>query len=1033
MTEREEQDDTNPLHRAHLFVNENGHRIASDLNRLLAASVGSSKPPLLWAGYLSIRGLIELLPGIQPLTRSGTGLRLLCGVSPDENPIIGFGMASEEPDETMVRAMLRNDESRLFAEIDGIPVTRRKTMQLLELDDVLRRPGVQCRREEKRTFHAKGGALLAGHRMVVGSANLTASGLRWNREFSGHLDASAIAKAAEMCEQWWEQAVDFPLDEIIQRRLRPYRPELVYLKILDCLYGNQVDFDDERFALRPWQRDGVAHGLHILRQCGGVLLCDDVGIGKTDQALVMASRLHYELKCRVLVVCPANLHGWWSGQVQRIGDVPADIISYDRLARDLERDDLGPSRSYGIFICDEAHRLRNPKTKRARAIRDLMARQNTQPHMILLTATPVNNSALDLYELLTLADASLEQAWAPSHPTARDKGRGRRTGTGTLLLKLCVEPPRKGSTDADHLRAILDQRMVRRSRPQITSHYPESRDWFPSRRHLPMTYHLTEELRTLTGDVLDALGAGQLDTSGPELTRLRGSVPRVPPITLAMYRVEEYRLLRGGGGFPLAPLIRAMLLKRLESSPAAFAYTARGMARRAEIALYHLEQGFVLLPGDKLRALIATVALGNDMDGDLDLHLHVEGIDESGEEAQKTPDLLPAEQFDRDALMHDLRMDHGVLVRLAEQAASAIGSDQKSRALIELLERECEGPSRKKILVLTSSRRTAMDLYAKVLHSTRTNPKLQTLRDRMATTAPETPLTSHELVRALSEFTPETMILPSAGSRDVRAPDKWDLLIGTDRLSEGHNLQQAEILINYDLPWNPQMLGQRMGRLDRYGALSKVITCHTILPDTGLDLVLRLMTILQRKIDIAASTVGVSSPLLPGLESSPPDFTSALHRLDDDPVPSPLHSAAERRILLGKAKRSPKVSDALERLPPGAGAVHPTRDTARGLFCFRVPEADGRSHRHLVCLTGEDGRYTVDVHAALNAAETDLTKIFNAPSEEFHLFDQGTKDYSYLRRLLKLIDAARRNVIHHLAHGRDLREEDLHLVAWLAC
>ena len=372
MTEREEQGGTNPLHRAHLFVNENGHCIASDLNQLLAASVGSSEPPLLWAGYLSIRGLIELLPGMQPLTRSGTGLRLLCGVSPDENPIIEFGMVSEEPDEATVHAMLRNDETRLFAEIDGIPVTHRRTTQLLELDDILRRPGVQCRREEKRTFHAKGGALLAGNRMFVGSANLTASGLRWNRELSGTLDASATAETADMCEHWWEQATDFPLHSIIQRRLRPYRPELVYLKILDCLYGDQVDFDYKRFTLHPWQRDGVAHGLHILRRWGGVLLCDDVGIGKTDQALVMASRLHHELQCRVLVVCPANLHSWWSGKIQRIGDVPADIISYDQLARDLGRDDLGPSRAYGIIICDEAHQLRNPKTKRARAIRELV-------------------------------------------------------------------------------------------------------------------------------------------------------------------------------------------------------------------------------------------------------------------------------------------------------------------------------------------------------------------------------------------------------------------------------------------------------------------------------------------------------------------------------------------------------------------------------------------------------------------------------------------------------------------------------------
>ena len=244
---------------------------------------------------------------------------------------------------------------------------------------------------------------------------------------------------------------------------------------------------------------------------------------------------------------------------------------------------------------------------------------------------------------------------------------------------------------------------------------------------------------------------------------------------------------------------------------------------------------------------------------------------------------------------------------------------------------------------------------------------------------------------------------------------------------------QAEILINYDLPWNPQMLGQRMGRLDRYGALSRTITCHTVLPDTGLDLVLRLMTILRRKIDIAASTVGVSSSLLPGLEASPPDFTSALHELTNDPVPSPIHATAEHRILLGKAKRSPEIRAALERLPPGVGAVHSERDTTRGLFCFRVPEADGDSHRHLVCLTGEDGRYTLDTHTALSAAATDLSEIFNSPSGEIHLFDRNTRESSYLRRLLKLIGIARKNVLRHLPHGRSLKEKDLHLVAWMAC
>ncbi|TMQ80404.1 SWF/SNF helicase family protein, partial [Actinomadura soli] len=432
---------------------------------------------------------------------------------------------------------------------------------------------------------------------------------------------------------------------------------------------------------------------------------------------------------------------------------------------------------------------------------------------------------------------------------------------------------------------------------------------------------------------------------------------------------------------PLTGLLRALLCKRLESSPAALAATAQRMADAARRSLIDLDNGVVgAVPAHRARVPARVAALWDgdqDTDDALDDLLPGAGPARSGRAAAE-----PATGYDQAALRADLRRDADILQRLADRARAVIDTDPKKDALAGLLLQALADPRGPKIVVFATARETTHDLGRWLQRLTRTDRRFAALRGRIATLGqrPEPSWTAAQ--QMLAGFAPATAVTAVTEATLPAAADRYDVLICTDKFSEGVNLQQAALCVNYDLSWNPQRLGQRVGRLDRVGSLHARVTCWTMLPSDHLDTILPIMDILIRKAHLAADTVGVPTPLFPGspcqsytslLDAWYPHLNLPSHApasraapstagLPDDghsaadPTrgtgdrddPAPLGIAGERNwahAWLGNARRIPRLDTAITGLPAGSGSVAaaPDRDPSV-VFCFRVHSADGCSH-----------------------------------------------------------------------------------------
>lgn len=373
---------------------------------------------------------------------------------------------------------------------------------------------------------------------------------------------------------------------------------------------------------------------------------------------------------------------------------------------------------------------------------------------------------------------------------------------------------------------------------------------FPTPRVRKVDYDLTESFGGFFNRFAAAL-PGQ-DTGPSEPTA------NAPALTLARYTPSRYRLAGTTEAYELqlAGLLRSGLLKRFESSSHAFGQTCKKMAASHEAFLALLEEGWVGT-GRTLSEWMATDA--DELD-DLEAYL-----------VQHSADLEQAADFDLESLEADVAADRRLLLDFAAEAAQVQRDDDpKLAALVEELadiadEARAEGigvqdtRNKRKVIVFSYFADTVSWITQHLERVVTTDERLACYRGRVVAATG----TSGNKEDALWGFAPHTSDAPSG--RDV---DRYDLMVATDVLAEGVNLQQARHIVNYDLPWNPMRLVQRHGRIDRIGSPHSAIFLRCFVPDRQLDALLGLEERLLRKIRQAASAVGVAEGVLPGAEAA---------------------------------------------------------------------------------------------------------------------------------------------------------------------
>lgn len=844
-------------------------------------------------GYFNLRGwkavddLISAWPGGE-----GNQCRLLVGMQrlPQDELRISLGSGREDQaldNQTALRLKRKLAEDFRVQLTLGMP-SNADEAGLRRLASQLKSKQVTVRLFLKHPLHAKLYLLfradpnnpLTG---FLGSSNLTLSGLSKQGELNVDvLDHDATMKLARWFDDRWSDrwCIDIT-DELIEvieeswAREEPLDPYMIYVKMAYHL-AQEARAGLNEFRIPPefgkrlfaYQEAAVKIAAHHLNKRGGVLIGDVVGLGKTLMATALAKIFQDDHFTETLIICPKNLVKMWEDYVSEYRLI-AKVLSVTRATRELPE-----LRRYRVVLIDESHNLRNREGRRYRAIQEYLTENESR--CILLSATPYNKTYGDLSSQLRLFVPEDRDIGVRPERLLQDIGE-------TEFIRRHQCPVRslaafEKSTYTDDWRELMRLYMVRRTRTFIQDNYAQtdpangrkfltfedgSRSYFPERVPRTLRFKINDKdasdqyASLYAAPVVDAINQMHLPRYG--LGNYVAPKPHKPPTPNEAKQLDD--LSRAGKR--LMGFCRTNLFKRLESSGEAFQQSLERHVLRNYIFLHAIENDLPLPLGTQDAGLLDTANYDEDVDDQsADAELFSEGEDENTRDSE-TLDLrdeaafraraaetyrLYAGQFKRRfkwlradlfvaQLKKDLTTDSARLLKILDDCGDwDHAKDTKLTALIELLTRK---HSKEKVLVFSQFADTVRYLERRL--------KGAGLKDMAAVSGETSDPTSFAW-----RFSPG-----SNNKRDkVKPEEELRVLIATDVLSEGQNLQDGAILVNYDLPWAIIRLIQRAGRVDRIGQKAEKILCYSFLPADGVERLIQLRSRVRQRLKENAEVVG---------------------------------------------------------------------------------------------------------------------------------------------------------------------------------
>ena len=682
---------------------------------------------------------------------------------------------------------------------------------------------------------------------IVGDCEITTAGLGIAPTRSAGLVQLMDAKPEiESVMAWfeglWQQAGangEDPISEALRDATASYAPMAIYQRALTSVFSDMDRVDsgliDRRLGLedtRIWQmlyrfqRDGALGAIGKLRQWGGCIIADSVGLGKTFEALAVIK--YHELRNdRVLVLAPKRLRDNWTLWTRNDirNQVAADRFGFDVLNHtDLSRDgglsgdiDLEHINwgNYGLVVIDESHNFRNRPTGREgesrydRLMRDIV-KAGIRTKVLMLSATPVNNRLNDLKNQIAFATEGDDAALADA---------GIKSIAGTVRL---------AQASFNKWQALpADRRTSQRLLDMLGFDYVRLLDLLTiarSRKHIERYYGIDE-----TGRFPEKLPPDNrkndvaLDGSFPPISAINDEIRR---LTLAAYaplryvlshKREEYdrrysQTAKAGESVfrqldreeSLVGLMRINLLKRMESSVHAFGLTVERQLQAVD-------------------ALIERIAAHDDS-------VEAPAIEDIDEEDPLFDALGVGKRVkvllgdaDLIAWRRDLEADRERLARLLRQARLvAPASDAKLAELRKIIAEKRANPinpGNLKVLVFTAFADTAAYLYGSLVDEV---AGITALVTGSGSNKVSSSRLRSDLATILTAFAPQSRGRPESLGNEPEI----DLLIATDCISEGQNLQDCDCVVNYDIHWNPVRIVQRFGRIDRLTDPALLIASH---------------------------------------------------------------------------------------------------------------------------------------------------------------------------------------------------------------
>lgn len=625
-----------------------------------------------------------------------------------------------------------------------------------------------------------------------------------------------------------------------------------------------------------FQKAAVKIAAHHLHKRGGVVIGDVVGLGKTLMATALARIFEDDHGLETLIICPKNLVPLWEDyrQQYRLRAKVLSISSVERALPDLRR--------HRLVLIDESHNLRHRQGKRYRAIAEYISSNDSK--VILLSATPYNKTYLDLSNQLRLFIDEHEDIGLRPERLLRELGE-------TEFIRRHQCPVRslaafEKSEYADDWRDLMRLYLVRRTRSFIQQNYAKldpvrnrkylqfadgTRSYFPTRVPKTVKFKIDPQdnadqyARLFADDVVRAVnrltlpryGLGNYQTPSPSKLPTRDEASVLGDLSRAGSRLKGF--------------CRTNLFKRLESSGHAFLLSVERHVLRNFIFLHAIENDLPLPIGTQDMGLLDTWS--NDEDSDLwdtaaddlqtrrvdiahhestvgNAHPTVGQVLSETDFRERAAEIYAryAGQFRRrfkwlraglfdESLSKDLRADAEALMAVLKRAGPwDAGRDAKLLALLDLLR---EQHPTEKVLVFSQFADTIEYLTAQ-LKSGQIGAVAGVTGDTDDPTA------------AVHRFSPV-----SNNKRDrIAAADELRVVLATDVLSEGQNLQDCAIIVNFDLPWAIIRLIQRAGRVDRIGQQSDTIVCSSFLPADGVERIINLRGRVRQRLKQNAEVVG---------------------------------------------------------------------------------------------------------------------------------------------------------------------------------
>ena len=776
---------------------------------------------------------------------------------------------------------------RIAEGVSVLPQTEGTEDAVAKLRDMVASGKVEVRAYLRSPLHAKAYLCWYGDHAepgaaVVGSSNFTLAGFTGNTELNVRVTGDAEMRALrEWFEELWKDSEDIgaALERELNRSwaLAQTPPYHVYLKALYELYytglgGGELPLTPLD-ALANFQLDAVRQGLAMIEAHGGCYVGDVVGLGKTfiGAELLRQLKQSYHREGPPLILCPAGLKPMWEQFNEKFA-LGAAVVSHSLITSvpDPEFDeelgryvDAGPAgqgvilqQEYpnrGPVLVDEAHNFRNIN-KRSKGLRDYLEAGDHK--VVLLSATPQNLGPMDIYRQITLflhdtehglnlEPVSLEQyfqnarRWlqyrADYENYEREFAEWIRNGQVGAPPMDKPEPP--GVPKAE-IEEVLSSVFIRRRRKDISELYGDTAtiDGKAVRFPVPVLDNVSYQLDKVYAR------AGSLDEIVTLLVQHQGARYRVTEYIKdeAKDKTEYRDLFRAGDR--IARLMGVLLLKRLESSIEAFRSTLRSLMNSNRNFKEALEAGFVPIGSTASRLL-----QGQSFDAD-DL---VEVLAQEELRRQQLGDrnsklVHTTEDFETADWIEDLDADYGLLHGIMERVAD-IGpeEDDKLQTLRAFLDRHELRTG--KVLIFSEAETTVEYLYRELNPGGR-NPEIARLTGN----------TRNDAESIVKRFSPTWNL----GDGERLPGPEIRVLLATDIVSEGQNLQDCARVLNYDLHWNPVRLIQRFGRVDRIGTEYDVIHLHNMWPDTAVDAGLSLTERLKKRIQLFHDLIGLDGKLL---------------------------------------------------------------------------------------------------------------------------------------------------------------------------